>query len=505
MRNRNFIRTLLVALFALVPFAAFAQTPVSSSTVKASAFQIQNLGTSPAKVKIRYISVDKNGAATEKTQELANKIPAGDSVTISTFVDSSADNYMKAPENFSGSVIVESDVAVAAIANLQGLPSVTYGTSTFYTSGASYTGFSAGDTTINFPLITKKNMVGANPVSTSYSIQNVDSDKANVTVTYSDGTKEDTKVIPAGASVQVSQESVSKLADGFVGSATVVSDKKIVGAVQQEGNAQLLSYDAFVPNAASTTIAVPLLMANNGGSLTGLQIQNASSTASAKVTVTYSANTATKSSTSDVLCATPVADTVTLEASKSKTYLQMDGQNASFTGGCKYVGSATITADQPVVAIVNQVSLTNKTASAYEGFVPSSATNIVKVPLAVANNYGIGTAIQVQNVGSGETTVALSYSANTQTTAVNNVPALSGTPTSTSNIKIKAGESYTFFQMAFSSSDVAPFDPQFNNKVYVGSATVTAATGGKIIAIVNQVNWLGGAGDTLNTFNAFNQ
>jgi hypothetical protein len=501
MRNRNFIRTLLIALFALVPFAVFAQDP-SSSTVKASAFQIQNLGTTPATVTIYYVAAD----GSKTTQKLANTIPAGGSTTISTFVDKTADNYMNAPEGFSGSVIVESDVAVAAIANLQGLPSVTYGTSTFYTSGASYTGFSAGASTINFPLITRKNMVGANPVSTSYSIQNVDTSSTTVDVTYSSGAKE-SLTIPAGASKQISQESVQNLTDGFVGSATAISTdgKKIVGAVQQEGNAQLLSYDAFVPDAASTTIAVPLLMANNGGSLTGLQIQNASSTASATVNVTYSANTATKSSATDVLCNTPTADTVTLEASKSKTYLQMDGQNAGFTGGCKYVGSATITADQPVVAIVNQVSLTNKTASAYEGFVPSKATTIVKVPLAVANNYGIGTAIQVQNVGDADTTVALSYSANTQTTAVNGVEALSGTPTSTSGITIKKGESYTFFQMAFGATDVAPFDPQFLNKVYVGSATVTAATGGKIIAIVNQVNWLGGSGDTLNTFNAFNQ
>jgi hypothetical protein len=239
-------------------------------------------------------------------------------------------------------------------------------------------------------------------------------------------------------------------------------------------------------------VAVPLVMANNFGAFTGVQVQN-TGTAQANVTVTYSANSVPG-------CDTPPAATFALAAGTSKTLIQAGGAAAEgfdpFFASCRYVGGATITSDgAPLVAIVNQIS--GGSASAYESFNTAAATGTVKVPLAAANNFGLFTGIQVQNVGTASTDVTMTYGPNTLAAG----DGICGTPVARTKT-IGAGASFTFIQSG-AGAESDGFDAQFASCRYVGSATITAAAGGKVVAIVNQLS--GGAGDSLFTYNAFSQ
>jgi hypothetical protein len=474
--ERRLIHALAVIALALLPFAASAQ-----STVTGSGFQVQNLSeATAANIVITYYNGDGTTAATQSATILA-----GGSLTF--FDGNGGTVAMSAPAGFRGSVVISSDQPIAAITNLIGA-----------NLGESYGGFSSGGQTASVPLVVRGNFSS----TTTITVQNTGASATTATIAYTPTIAGNTgvtesKVIPPGASVTFSQNDTPALGARFVGSATITAGPggSIVAVVSQENGTQLLVYNAF--NAGGTTIAVPLLVANNFGGLTGLQIQNNGS-AAANVTVTYTPNTVTTPGTATSVCTTPGVKTFSLAAGFAKTLIQAGGAEEegfdSFFATCRYVGGATITADQPLVAIVNQIS--GASASSYESFDTASATSTVKVPLAMANNFGIFTGIQVQNVGSAATTVTVTYGANT----ISGAGACGALTPATANVA--AGGSFTFIQSGGGAASDG-FDAQFATCRFVGSATITASSGGKIVAIVNQA--AGGPGDGLFTYNAFNQ
>jgi hypothetical protein len=468
---RRIAQAILVMALALLPFFASAQ-----SSVTGSGFQVQNLNESQAaNVVITYYNADGSQAATQ-----SQAIPAGGSLTF--FNGQGGTVAMSAPSGFRGSVVISSDQPIAAITNLIGA-----------NLGEAYGGFSSGSGTVSVPLITRNNF----GVSTTLTIQNTGSAATTVNVAYNPGVagssgQTDSATIAPGAAVTFSQADKAGLGDRFVGSATITaaSGGSIVAVVNQETGSSLLTYNAFTAGGAS--IAAPLVMANNFGAFTGVQVQN-TGTAQANVTVTYSANSVPG-------CDTPPAATFALAAGTSKTLIQAGGAAAEgfdpFFASCRYVGGATITSDgAPLVAIVNQIS--GGSASAYESFNTAAATGTVKVPLAAANNFGLFTGIQVQNVGTASTDVTMTYGPNTLAAG----DGICGTPVARTKT-IGAGASFTFIQSG-AGAESDGFDAQFASCRYVGSATITAAAGGKVVAIVNQLS--GGAGDSLFTYNAFSQ
>ncbi|MGC9041407.1 MAG: hypothetical protein ACP5MJ_18100, partial [Roseiflexus sp.] len=181
-----------------------------------------------------------------------------------------------------------------------------------------------------------------------------------------------------------------------------------------------------------------------------------------------------------------------------------------FFNGCIYIGGATVTSNngQPLFVTVNQVDSTSKDASTYAGFNPTTATDKVLAPLVVANNYGTFSGVQVQNVGSSATTVTITYGPNTYSGAPPSGFTLCGTPTARSTT-VQPGASFTFLQtyIAGQPPGLSPIgsDSQFQGCMYVGSATITASSGGKIAAIVNQVSVGPASNDKLYTYGAFAQ
>jgi hypothetical protein len=426
-----------------------------------SGFQVQNLENAEASISIVYYNQDGTEAV---AGGVSDTIPAMGSKTY----------YPIHPDGtFNGSVVISSDKQVVAIANLLASGAVT--------AASSSNSFSAGAMTVNLPLIMRANY----GFDTWFNVQNTGTSATNVTVTYYPGSAGNSGVtenatIQPGAAATFDQGTNSALGDMFVGSAVVTSDSQaIVATAEQVGSTEsfmvLMGYNGFV--AGSTTVELPLVMANNYGFYTGIQCQNGG-TGSTTVTVDYGPNAAGAWEASD--------ESATVAAGASHTFLQLASVSAQWTE--LYVGSATVTSDpeQPLMCMVNQV-LAGATApdpdfgTAYEGFDPAGASSQASAPLIMAKNYGYYTGVQVQNVsGADPCNVTLTFSANT-------VGAF--TPTSESE-SIASGASHTFLQSGGQWTDT-----------YVGSATI-AGDGCSVVAIVNQ--FLPGGSDQFFTYNAFN-
>jgi|GEM_PF-313254 len=501
---RRFSIMLMAALLALalLPLTAAAQT---TSTVTTSGFQVQNLSqSSPANITIQYI--DATTQAQVATQSAT--IPAGGSLT---FVPFSAPGYvqMSAPAGFRGSVAILSDQPIVVVTNILGANAAL---------GDSYGGFTSGASSLNLPLIVRNNF----GIDTSITVQNVGSAPATVTISYTPGFAGNAGSEPAftlapGASRTIYQKDNTALGTGtpgFVGSATVsATGSTVVATVLQEGNGQLMAYNAFPAGTGSPTAALPLILGNNFGSFTGIQVLNAGTQAT-NATITFSPNTVTAPVGGLTPCATPPSRQLTINPNQTGTLIQNAGTGNppfdTFFNGCIYIGGATVTSDngQPLFVTVNQVASTSKDASTYAGFNPTAATDKVLAPLVVANNFGTFSGVQVQNVGTSTTSVTITYGPNTFQGTPPSGFSLCPTPTPRTTT-VQAGASFTFLQTYIAGQPTGlstiGSDSQFQSCMYVGSATITAGSGGKIAAIVNQVSTGPASNDKLFTYGAFAQ
>jgi len=493
---------LMAALLALafLPLTAAAQT---TSTVETSGFQVQNLSNSPANITVQYISATTQ--AQVATQSAT--IPAGGSLT---FVPFSAPGYvqMSAPAGFRGSVVILSDQPIVAVTNILGANAAL---------GDSYGGFTSGATSLNLPLIVRDNF----GIDTSITVQNVGNTSATVNISYVPGIAGNPATEPPfslapGASKTIFQKDNTALgsgAPGFVGSATITATGNIVATVLQEGNGQLTAYNAFPAGTGSPTVALPLVLGNNFGAYTGIQVLNAG-TLPTTVTINFAPNTVTAPTGGLTPCTTPPQRQLSINPNQTGTLIQDAGNGNPpfdpFFNGCIYIGGATVTSDngQPLFVTVNQVASTSKDASTYAGFNPTAATDKVLAPLVVANNFGTFSGVQVQNVGTSTTSVTITYGPNTFQGTPPSGFSLCPTPTPRTTI-VQAGASFTFLQtyIAGQPTGLSPIgsDSQFQSCMYVGSATITAGSGGKIAAIVNQVSTGPASNDKLFTYGAFAQ
>lgn len=437
------ILTLVASLFVL---------PASAQGITwTTGFQVQNLGSADATVLIHYYNQD----GTEPISAVADTIPALGSKTYYP---------VHAADGFNGSVVVESDQPVVAIAN-------TLGNNPQY--AASSESFSAGATSVKLPLI----MRGNSGYYTWFNVQNASSTDASVSVEYIPGSSgsahtEGPVVIKPGASHSFDQHDLTALGTTFVGSAVVSSDQPIVATVMQVGETykNMMGYNGFA--GGSDTVSLPLVMANNNGFYTAFQVQNIG-TSSTGITVSYGSNIGGTFA--------PTDETATLAANESMTFFQNSGQFASDT----YIGSATITSGgEPIVAIVNQVKMTGVVlGTAYNGFDPTAATEKVSAPLVMANNSGYYTGIQVMNVGGAPTDITVTYG-----------PNLAGAFAPAQELATLApGDSYNSIQNLGA----------WTGQTYVGSMTVEASAGGTIVMIVNQI-WPAAPGDQFMTYDGFN-
>lgn len=441
-----------LAVIALVAMACvFAPLSASAQTRPFSTgFQVQNLSGTTANVSISFYP-ENNGTP---LSPVTTTVAANASTTYATLPSAVS-------AGFTGSAVISSDQKVAAIVNVVSPDlSLSFG-------GASYVGFSGGSKSVSLPIMFK----GYFGFNTFFNVQNVSSTNAtNVVVTYSGGGLATPLVmpaisIPAGSARRIDQATVAGLPASFSGSAVVTSDQDVAASVVQVGPTTMLSYNGF--NAGSNELVFPLVNANNAGFVTGINIQNVGAT-STNVTVSYTPSSAGAACTEMLTIAPKAVATFALNAFGTTT-----GPSENCANGATFVGSAKVTANsgsQPLVGVVNQLNSSTNKAGSYDGFNPTSATNIVVYPLMQDRFFGYFTGFSIVNVGAVATPVTCTFS---------------GTSVTQGTASLAVGATFTAVQ---------------NNAIansYNGSATCTAsAANAKIVGIANQIKTAG----TTDTF-----
>ena len=287
-----------------------------------------------------------------------------------------------------------------------------------------------------------------------FQVQNLDaSNSATIQITFynQSGTVAATVDDTVAAGGSNTYFPLSAVSEGFNGSVVISSDRDIRAITNVLGNGldYGASYGGFTAGAG--TVRVPLLMKANSGYNTWFNVQNAGSSATT-VSVTYSDSV--------------IASCANLEPGAACT---LDQSTEAHAAG--WVGSATVTASEPIVVTVMEVGPT--TLFAYGGF--ASGSTDVAMPLINANNSGYVTGVQIMNLGSSSTNVTVSYT-----------PSLAGTACSETKT-VPAGESETFalyaFAMTVSGENCA------NGVKFIGSASITANSASQdLVAIINQLN-----------------
>jgi len=294
--------------------------------------------------------------------------------------------------------------------------------------------------------------------TTGIQVQNLAGTQAAITLTFYDstsgnqaGTTSDT-VAASGSKTYFPIQGVSA---GFNGSAVISADQPISAIMNLLGNGGAYGGSANGIAAGSQTVGLPLIMRGNSGFDTWFNVQNAG-TADATITISYKPGTS----------GTATTQTATIKPGAAKTF----DQSTLAALGTKFVGSASITSNQPVVAVVNQVGkASSKTLLTYGGFGAGSAEVIL--PLVMANNSGFFTGIGIQNIGATPAAVTIDYGPNTGG-AFN--PA-------NETITLAAGGSATFIQQG----------GQWGTNRYVGGAKITAPAGAQLVAVLNQLRGTG--------------
>jgi hypothetical protein len=236
--------------------------------------------------------------------------------------------------------------------------------------------------------------------TTGIGISNTGTQSTTVTVTYhnADGTAvsptRSQALAPNAFWALYQGEASTPLPSGFTGTATITTNpaSRLAVTVNEVNgiSGQFLTYTAS--NQGATKLYAPAIFNNAyGGYNTGMAIENVSNT-TAHVRIAYSG------------VATP--DTFTINAGGSVgNYNGGGSSNPTLPDG--FHGSATITSDQPIVEIVNEVKDGVNYGTSYNTFAGGAA--VAHLPLVENAFNGFSTGLGVENVGSGAATVTIVY------------------------------------------------------------------------------------------------
>lgn len=355
----------LALVLAVLPVAgAQAQAPVAFE----SSIVVQNLADETGTLSLSFYNLAGNLVDTAEKE-----IEANASVNFYR-------GTMPIDPGFNGSVVVASNVPTAGLSNLVGLKTggkaMTYG---------AFSAFTAGSKSVYLPVLMKGNY----GYDTFFYVQNLDSENANVTITYSDGETKTLEGIKPGAAKAVKQADETHA--GAVFSAILTSEQNIAVTVAQSGPT-LLAYNGF--GTGTVMPIMPLFQANNSGYITGIRIQN-TGTEDTDVTVAYTPGSA----------GTACTEKRTIKAGESVTYGLAAfgaGQEGSNCENEKFIGSAAVSENsegQPLVAVVNQLNSKAFKGGSYNAFDAAQGKGKVIFPLIMDRNHGYFTGWSIVNVG----------------------------------------------------------------------------------------------------------
>jgi len=471
------MKRLLFVLMLCIGLAMLTGATLASAQEFNSGIQVYNLSSELAHIVVSFYNQDGSVAASP-----GYTIDPNSSITLYP---------LDVADGFFGSVVIYSDWPVVAVSNITGLGSG-------YAINASYESSAEGADQVNLPLIMRNNP-SARPISTWFNVQNAGTEDAEVQVDYYPlpgigNTDTEYATIKPGASATFDQATNSDLGTRFLGSAVISSTNGVplVAAATEERTTPsqwetLMAYRGFTEG--SSTIALPLIMANNGAAKlwTGLQIQNMG-TISTTITVSYGPNIGGTWN--------PAGPDVQTDVGPGES-MNVLNDNVTWSAGNRYLGSATVTSSngQPLVAIVNQSGTKSGIyqASAYTGLGPNSATSKVIAPLIMSCNPNcnrLWTGLQVMNVHDTiSTTITVTF-----------LPS-PGFAAKTDEIVLDVGpgESANFLQNAGATTN-------WDGTRWIGAAVITASGDTPIVALVNE-SWkviTSGDGERLLTYVGFN-
>ncbi len=411
-------------------------------------------------------------------------------------------------DGFKGSAIVSSDQPIVAIGQVGNNPIGDIGVTNGRAS-AMYPGISqdAVATTVAFPLA-KNDYKGK---TTTFYIQTVEA--GEIYATYSMNNGDDTykttqTTTEAGQMATFSPDDITEMPSDCsdatcLGAATFTSTVELAGVYVESNTSEdpgqiLMSTRGFTPNDFDTTVVVPNVKSLWKGRTTGVQVMNAGDAAST-ITVTLAYQDGNDSEAD--------GETVVFEdvaPGASQTFFP--GNHGIFGGPFgdgeddEFLGSVTVTSDQPMVAICSEndfagASTTKQTT--YAGFAQKGGTDTVLFPLVKEFYNGNQTGLQIMNVGENEVTLTADYVFQDDSFTVDN-------DADDNAITIDPGAAFTFWGVtSYWNGDYDTYTGDF------GAVTVNATGTGDpmIVGIAQEAEFPGGGLDYLDTKNyeGFNQ
>jgi hypothetical protein len=316
--------------------------------------------------------------------------------------------------------------------------------------------------------------------STAYQVVNMGSVDASIHVDYYDstgnvvaGASKDFNAVPPGGSQLV----VQFLDDPNLGSglySAVISASQPVAAIV---NQQLVpngstTYNPAPPfasytgeSAGSSTVTLSAVMYNWYNYFTDIFIMNVGDAAASNVSISYIPGQISGVQTGASGVAdngNSIAQYATLEKSQ-QSLSSLGAPGGTYNG--RFLGSATITSDKPIVAIVNQHNLSAYKLMTYNGFTTAGSTNIA-VPNHMRGYFGYYSTLLVANPSASTTAhVTLTYTPDTAKSVGTNAPV-------TANFSILPQTSLTRYDGSTATaaqSDLLPFYTRFFGSVNITS------------------------------------
>ena len=330
--------------------------------------------------------------------------------------------------------------------------------------------------------------------STAYQVVNMGSGNTTINVDYYDSAGNVVTAahkqyvdVPAGASRLVVQFTDDPNLSGGRYSAVVSSDREPVAAVvnQQLVASGSTSYNPVPPfssysgvDEGSASVFLPAVAYNWYGYYTELYIMNIGTGTASNVDISYVPGSISGVATGNTGI-TDLNNTIPLYASITKSQQSLTTLGApSGTYKDRFLGSAKITSDQPIVVIVNEHNPNVYKLFSYNGF-PSSTDTDIAAPQIMRGYFGYYTTMTIANPSDSQTAaVQIIY---TPSGAYNTVTSGSVGPVSV-NYNIDPNTALTRYDGP--DSKVAQSDLN-NYSRFFGSAEIKSTNGVPIVVEVN--------------------
>ncbi|MGB7097000.1 MAG: hypothetical protein WBD62_20310 [Anaerolineales bacterium] len=245
----------------------------------------------------------------------------------------------------------------------------------------------------------------------SFTVQNIDTTSASVTITFVDEAGVETTPNPLnsgkanpftlapGESFEVYVPGIptSQLPNGRY-SVVIASTAQVVGIANLVGQGSVNfngSYSGF--SSGATTFYLPSAVYNYYGWYSLISVQNVGA-APADVTLTINCTNGSTGTLS--------VQNIPLFASH---HFDLETTTPSgFTSSTSCNGSAKITSDQPVVAVDNQTAPAGGNTQSFSGVMTGNSK--LYSPALYKNYYGWNSSLNIRKLGAGNTTVTVTYS-----------------------------------------------------------------------------------------------